>query len=178
MTHPNRAYLGLGSNRDRPHRQITKAIGHINHLPGTHIVQLAPRYRTEAWGFTEQPDFINTVIAIQTTLTPMHLLKRIKRIEYRLMGRQRNKRWHSRCIDIDILYYSRQPFRRASLQLPHPDMPRRCFVLRPLLDCDPEFLPRTTAQKITIRKNLCKHLRSQRHWLETHKIRQICHRSP
>lgn len=173
MTGDYHVYLGLGSNRDRPQRQLSIAVNHISRLKDTYFINSAPCYRTKAWGVTDQPDFINTVIAIKTRLAPMQLLKKIKTIEYRLMGRQHNPRWHSRCIDIDILYYADKPFYRPALQLPHTLMAHRCFVLRPLLDINPARLPRTVKQVMTVKKTHCLPLPRQRNVLENNKIQHL-----
>ena len=166
-------YLGLGSNQDTPQRQLTMASRHLKRLPGTHVIKTAPRYLTKAWGVTDQADFLNTVILISTRLKPLALLKKIKHIEYRLMGRTVNKRWHSRCIDIDILYYAQKPFNRPQLQLPHPFMPQRCFVLRPLLDLNPVHLPLAVKKALTLRKTCCLPLKHQNNRLENNTTSKI-----
>jgi len=166
-------YLGLGSNQDHPQKQLTKAIHHISRLPGTDIITFSPRYRTRAWGVTDQADFINTVLVINTSEKPLGLLNKIKKIEYRLMGRQKNLRWHQRCIDIDILYYVNKPYHRRQLQLPHPLIPERCFVLRPLMDTKPIKLPISIKRVITRHKTCCRALAKQRNVLENNKIQHI-----
>ena len=143
MTGDYHVYLGLGSNRDRPQRQLSIAVNHISRLKDTYFINSAPRYRTKAWGVTNQPDFINTVIAIKTR------------------------------IDIDILYYADKPFYRPALQLPHTLMAHRCFVLRPLLDINPARLPRTVKQVMTVKKTHCLPLPRQRNVLENNKIQHL-----
>lgn len=173
MSSNYQVYLGLGSNLNNPHRQITTAINHISRLANTRIIKTAPLYQTKAWGMTNQADFINTVIAIQTALKPLALLKKIKHIEYRLMARQKTQRWHSRCIDIDILYYVQHAMQRPQLQLPHPYMQQRCFVLRPLLATNPTQLPLVVRRSMTLKKSCCGPLRPQRNPLENNKIQQM-----
>ena len=173
MSSDHRVYLGLGSNLNKPRRQLTRAAGHISRLPATRLIQSAPRYRTRAWGVTDQPDFINTVIVICTRLKPLALLKHIKTIEYRLMGRQHKQRWHSRCIDIDILYYEAHPFHRVQLQIPHKFMSQRCFVLRPLLDIQPKQLPRTVKRTLVLQKSCCRPMTPLISRLENNKMQQI-----
>jgi len=95
----------------------------------------------------EQNDFVNTVIEINTSLTPLALLKAIKIIEYRLMQRQINKKWHARKIDIDILLYAQQKIHRKQLIIPHPFIAERPFVWKPLLQLKP-FLPASLKQKL------------------------------
>lgn len=132
-------YLGLGSNLNNPCRQITKAIQHISRIPGTDIIKTAPWYLSKAWGVIDQNDFVNTVAMVNTSLTPMALLKALKNIEYRLMQRQKNKKWHARIIDIDILIYGRVQLNRPQLTIPHPHLAQRCFVVEPLLSLQPKL---------------------------------------
>ena len=178
MNNEVRVYLGLGSNLKQPHRQLSLACHHINRIPDTRLIQFAPRYQTKAWGVTDQADFINTVVAINTRLTPLALLKHIKTIEYRLMGRTVNQRWHSRCIDIDILYYAGKPFKRPQLRLPHPFIAARCFVLRPLFDLYPIDLPLTVRKAITLKKNHCLPMTAEKNRLENNTIQKISRANP
>ena len=120
---------------------------HISKLPETRYIQSASWFQSKAWGVTEQNDFINTVIEIRTSLTPLALLKAIKVIEYRLMQRQANKKWHARIIDIDILLYGRQKLHRKQLVIPHPLIAKRSFVWQPLLQLKP-YLPIFLQQKL------------------------------
>lgn len=173
MGNDYRVYLGLGSNQDQPPKQITTATKHIASIANTRIIKVAPWYKTKPWGVTDQADFINTVIAIKTGLSPLALLKQIKRIEYQLMTRQINQRWHSRCIDIDILYYENRPFVRQQLQLPHLFLAERCFVMRPLLDIKPQRLPLAAKRAMMLNKSCCHNLQHQRNTLESKKIQQI-----
>jgi 2-amino-4-hydroxy-6-hydroxymethyldihydropteridine diphosphokinase len=140
-------FLGLGSNLNTPKKQLNIAIKHIGKLPQTRYIQSANWYLSKAWGVTDQNDFINTVIEIQTSLTPLALLKAIKIIEYRLMQRQVNKKWHARKIDIDILLYGRQRICRRELTIPHPLIAERIFVSEPLLQMKP-YLPVSLKQQL------------------------------
>jgi len=178
MSSDYRVYLGLGSNQNVPQRQITLAIKYISQLTNTQILKFAPRYQTKAWGVTNQPDFINTVLVINTQFKPLALLKKLKIIEFRLMGRTVKQRWHSRCIDIDILYYANKPYQRAQIQLPHPYMSQRCFVLRPLLDTDPTQLPLAVKQVIKLRKTCCLLGQQQNNQLENNKSSRIMAQTP
>ncbi len=147
--HTKNCFLGLGSNLKNPTKQLKVAIKHINNLPRTKIIKLAPWYQSKAWGVTDQHDFINTVIEIRTLLTPMALLKAIKTIEYRLMHRQFNQRWHARVIDIDILLVGRQLINRKELTIPHPWIAQRPFVWLPLLKLKAN-LPLSLRKKLPI----------------------------
>jgi len=166
-------YLGLGSNLKNPSRQLATATKHISHLPNTVILNMAPWYKTAPWGVTDQPDFLNTVVVIRTALKPLQLLRHIKIIEYRLMARETKLKWHSRTIDIDILYYPKTPFKRHSLTLPHTHLTERCFVLRPLLDINPKQLPATVTHGYPTAKKRCPKLIKQKNALELNAIDRI-----
>jgi len=99
---------------------------------------LSSLYRTEPWGYLEQDWFINACAAGRTTATPEQVLAVCLSIEARI-GRQRERRWGPRRIDIDLLYYGEQKSERADLRLPHPEMLNRAFVLVPLLEIRPEL---------------------------------------
>lgn len=143
----NSCFLGLGSNLDDPIKQLLIAIKHISCLPQTDYIQSATWYQSKPWGVSEQNDFINTVVEIQTSLTPLNLLKAIKVVEYRLMQRQINKKWHARKIDIDILLYGKLRMHREQLIIPHPLIAERAFVHFPLLELKP-FLPFSLKKKL------------------------------
>lgn len=143
-------YLGLGSNLGNKHKNLLQAIHHIKRLNKTRYAGTAPWFASKAWGVANQPTFLNTVIKIETQLKPLQLLKELKVIEYRLMQRKLNKKWHSRNIDIDILLYGRQVINKPQLKIPHPFIAERCFVIAPLLHFRAEF----NAQ---LRKNITKH---------------------
>ena len=146
-------FLGLGSNLNKPIKQLNTAIKHLANLPDTQYVQSASWFRSKAWGVTEQNDFVNTVVEICTSLTPLALLKAIKVIEYRLMQRQVNKKWHARKIDIDILLYGRQRFSRKRLTVPHPMIAERSFVTVPLLQLKP-YLPISLRQQLRFQRKI------------------------
>ena len=143
----HRCYLGLGSNLNNPIKQLRTAISHIQRLPQTYCLKSASWYQSKAWGVKEQNDFINTVIEIKTTLTPLALLKAIKIIEYRLMQRQSSLKWHARKIDIDLLLYGQMRLRRNKLIIPHPWIHQRDFVYTPLLELKP-LLPIELLKKL------------------------------
>jgi len=151
---PNNSYfLGLGSNLDQPIKQLKTAIKHLGNLPKTRYIQSASWYQSKAWGVAKQNDFINTVVEIHTSLTPLALLKAIKIIEYRLMQRQANKKWHARKIDIDILLYGCQKLNRKQLTIPHPLIAERSFVSVPLLQLKP-YLPVSLRQQLRFQRKI------------------------
>lgn len=134
-----RAYLGLGSNLQDPYRQIQLAINDIRTFAQTQLVQASALYRTQAVGPIEQEDFINAVVAIDTALAPDALMARCLALE-KQQGRIREHRWGPRIIDCDILWYEDTTLATPGLTLPHPEMPKRLFVLVPLAELAPDLL--------------------------------------
>lgn len=133
MTTPTVAYLALGSNLGDPVRQLVAARAMINTIPGVAIVRASSLYQSPAWGSDEpQPDYINAVIAIRTTLSAAELWRAASRIEAahgRIRSGARNA---ARTLDIDLLLYGDTAIQTADLTLPHPRMHERDFVLMPL----------------------------------------------
>ena len=132
-------YLGLGSNMHNPPAQLEAAVTALRLLPSTHVQRVSPLYMSKAWGKTDQPDFLNMVVQIDTTLPPASLLREIKQIEV-TQGRRPGERWGPRPVDIDILLYDKQEINTPTLVIPHPRMWDRAFVLRPLADLAPDLL--------------------------------------
>ncbi|MGA7730901.1 MAG: 2-amino-4-hydroxy-6-hydroxymethyldihydropteridine diphosphokinase [Chloroflexia bacterium] len=133
-----KAYLGLGSNMGDPRAQLKAAIAAIGRLPSTDVLRASPLYGSKAWGKTDQPDFLNMALEIETNMPPHTLLKHCKRIEAE-QGRVPGEHWGPRPIDIDILLYGGRTVSTASLVVPHPRMWERAFVLRPLADLRPDL---------------------------------------
>lgn len=123
------AYLGLGTNLGDREENLRKAIEVIA-LKMT-VGKQSSLYETFAWGYTDQPDFLNQVIQVETDLTPLRLLNFLKKTEAEL-GRVENFRYGPRLIDIDILFYDDLVKNTRRLQIPHPKIPERAFVLVPL----------------------------------------------
>ncbi|UFJ40613.1 2-amino-4-hydroxy-6-hydroxymethyldihydropteridine diphosphokinase [Brevibacillus humidisoli] len=128
-----RVYLALGSNiGDRP-QNLRRAVQLLDATETISVQKLSAVYETEPVGYEEQPAFLNMVIAADTELTPSQLLEAVLAVETQ-MGRVRTIRWGPRLIDIDILLYGRETVNSPNLQIPHPRMPERGFVLIPLRD--------------------------------------------
>ncbi len=131
-----KAWLGLGSNLQKPLAQIEDALDKLASEPGIEILDVSGFYRTPPWGDEQQDDFINAVAQIETSLDPMPLLRVLQSIE-NVMGRQRSgRRWGPRLIDIDLLLYGDLQHCSEELELPHPRMHERAFVLVPLCELD------------------------------------------
>jgi 2-amino-4-hydroxy-6-hydroxymethyldihydropteridine diphosphokinase len=134
------AYLSLGSNLGDREANLAAALSAIDSIATTGVSRRSKVYESKPWGKTDQPDFLNMVIEITTRLEPHQLLRHLKHIEQEL-GRdaENQERWGPRPIDIDILLFGDRTLRTASLQVPHPRMWERHFVLRPLADLVPEI---------------------------------------
>ena len=129
-------YLGLGSNLGHPRRQLARALRSIARLPGTRVVASSPNYASAPVGTDDpQPDYVNNVALIRTTLRPRALLAALQRIEC-AQGRRRSRRNAARTLDIDLLLFGRRRIRGPGITVPHPRMHERAFVLRPLSDVD------------------------------------------
>jgi 2-amino-4-hydroxy-6-hydroxymethyldihydropteridine diphosphokinase len=132
-----KVYIGLGSNLGNKSENIKKALDYIADIEGLNIKKLSSLYLTAPWGKTDQDDFINQVIEIETDLSALNLLYRLQDIEIKL-GRQRDVKWGPRKIDLDVLLYGEETIHSEELQVPHPLMLERLFVLIPLAEIDSE----------------------------------------
>lgn len=135
-----RAFVGLGSNLGDGPAMVRAALTELDRQDSIQVVRVSSLYRTAAWGCTDQPDFTNAVAELETGLGAEHLLAVLLDIELRL-GRERNSmRWSPRIIDIDLLCCGQCVSSRPDLELPHPRMHLRAFVLVPLLELDPHLV--------------------------------------
>jgi len=128
-------YLALGSNIGDREAHLRAAIGEMS-AAGISVLRESPIYETEPVGFTDQRWFLNMVVEAETALFPMQLLARVGKIE-RKLGRVRTMVNGPRTIDIDILLYANAVVRTPQLEIPHPRMHERRFVLAPLADLAP-----------------------------------------
>jgi 2-amino-4-hydroxy-6-hydroxymethyldihydropteridine diphosphokinase len=133
------AYLGLGSNLGEREAALESAVDEISRIPTTAITARSRTYASKPWGKDDQPDYLNLVLEIATRLDPHKLLNHLQHIETEL-GRDRanEERWGPRTIDIDVLLYGDRTLRTPSLQVPHPRMWERRFVLEPLAEIAPQ----------------------------------------
>ena len=141
------AYLLLGSNIGESKKYISDAIDFIKKNIGSVTAQ-SSLYQTASWGKTDQPDFINQVVRVETILDPQKLLENILVIEKKL-GRERTEKWGSRTIDIDLLFFGDQIVKEDNLVVPHPYLHERRFTLMPLIEIDPELLHPVFKETIT-----------------------------
>lgn len=130
-------YLSLGSNVGDRVSNLQTAVDML-HRPDLQIRRISPLYETAALDYVAQPDFLNCVVEAETSLMPMRLLLRVANIE-RDMGRKRQVAKGPRNIDIDILLHGRAVVSSDRLQIPHPRMDARRFVLEPLAELAPDL---------------------------------------
>lgn len=133
----NKVYLLLGSNQLNPQKQLLIAQQFITLKIGG-IIRKSHIYHTAAWGNTQQPDFLNQVIVVQTSLTAAQTMQTILTIEKK-MGRIRTKKNAPRIIDIDILFFNKEIIHTKNLDIPHPRLQERNFVLIPLNQLSPNL---------------------------------------
>ena len=135
----NRVFIGLGSNLDNPVEQLNQAINAIESTEELTLIKTSSFYKTAPVGPAGQPDYINAVIEVHTTLLPLVLLKTLQSIENQ-QGRTREQHWGARTLDLDILLYDDQIINEPILVVPHPHMHERNFVLIPLVEITDDSL--------------------------------------
>lgn len=103
------------------------------------ILDCSSIYQTEPWGYLDQPEFLNQVLAVETSLSPRELLEYVKEIEQNI-GRKPSVRYGPRIVDIDILFYGNRIIQEEDLVIPHPRLKDRAFVLVPLAEINPDLI--------------------------------------
>lgn len=133
------AYIGLGSNLGEPLQQLDAAFTALNKLSGSRVAKRSSFYTSKPMGPADQPDYINAVAELETALAPQDLLLALQAIE-QLQGRERSgQRWGARTLDLDLLLYADKVIDTEHLQVPHPGLAERDFVLIPLTEIAPEL---------------------------------------
>jgi len=130
------AYVGIGSNLGEPARQVESAFDELGRIRQTSLAARSSLYRSQPVGYADQPEFLNAVAALETSLEPLELLRQLQAIEAR-HGRRRSFANAPRTLDLDLLLHGQAVVHRPELTLPHPHMHQRCFVLKPLLEIAP-----------------------------------------
>jgi 2-amino-4-hydroxy-6-hydroxymethyldihydropteridine diphosphokinase len=133
MNAPRQAFIGAGSNLGDRVATLRAATRRLAAEPAITAMEVSSIYETDPLGVVEQPLFLNLVIGVETILTPEQLLETALRIE-REFGRVRAERWGPRTLDLDLLAFEGEERASTSLQLPHPRMLQRRFVVAPLLE--------------------------------------------
>ncbi|KUJ82502.1 2-amino-4-hydroxy-6-hydroxymethyldihydropteridine pyrophosphokinase [Microbulbifer sp. ZGT114] len=131
-------YIGLGSNLDNPEQQLSNALEAMAALPQTRVLRCSSFYLSAPVGPGDQPDYINAVAELETALEAEALLDHLQAIEAR-HGRERSVRWGARTLDLDILLFGRETINSQRLQVPHPRIGERNFVLLPLAELEPRL---------------------------------------
>lgn len=129
----NKAYLGLGTNMGDREEYLSSAVKLLNNNKNITVTNKSKIYETKAWGYTDQADFLNICIEIETSLDEYELLKACQDVELKL-NRERIIRWGPRTIDVDILFFNDIILNNEDLYIPHPRISERAFVLIPLMD--------------------------------------------
>jgi 2-amino-4-hydroxy-6-hydroxymethyldihydropteridine diphosphokinase len=127
------AYIALGSNLDNPAGQLRDGLDELSKLPHCQLDGVSSAYSSAAVGPGEQPDYLNAVAKLTTQLSPTQLLQATQAIENK-QGRTREQRWGARTLDLDIVLYGEREIQTSDLQIPHPRMFERNFVLYPLAE--------------------------------------------
>jgi dihydroneopterin aldolase/2-amino-4-hydroxy-6-hydroxymethyldihydropteridine diphosphokinase len=148
------AFLGLGSNLNDRNKNIDDAIMLIDESSECKVVNKSRIINTKPWGLKEQDDFLNCVIEVKTLLEPAELLQTLKSIEAK-MGREKTVKWGPRNIDIDILLYDTCIYSSPDLQIPHPYMHERKFVLEPLAEIAPYVLHPLENKRVKFLNDAC-----------------------
>ena len=134
-----KAFIGIGSNLGIPAENCEQAIRLLHTPPGIEVIARSSLYESEPVGKIEQDWFVNTAVAIRTSLTPEALLNALFKIE-KTLGRERREKWGPRIIDLDILAYEDRVIHSTALTLPHPEMTKRRFVLLPLSEFAGDYM--------------------------------------
>ena len=132
------AYIGLGSNLDDPADQLQRAFAELGRIPNTALIGYSSLYQSPPMGGLEQPDYINAVARLETSLEPEELLLQLQAIETG-HGRIRGERWGARTLDLDLLVYGSNIIDAPDLKVPHPGVHERAFVLYPLHEIAPNL---------------------------------------
>jgi 2-amino-4-hydroxy-6-hydroxymethyldihydropteridine diphosphokinase len=133
------AYIGLGSNLADPVAQLKSARTAIRALKGIHELAFSSLYYSLPMGPQDQPDYFNAVIAVETALLPMVLLRALQTIENAQGRIRKTERWGARTLDLDILLYNDQTIDLPDLTVPHTGIAERSFVLYPLFEIAPHL---------------------------------------
>ncbi len=132
-------FIAIGSNMESPAANCRQAMDRLAESPGMTLLARSSLYRSEPFGKTDQDWFVNAVVRIDTSLSPEELLQMCQSIEQE-MGRTRSEKWGPRIIDLDILFYDDLILKREGLEIPHPGIPGRSFVLVPMNEIAPDSI--------------------------------------
>ena len=134
-----KVFISIGSNLGNRAENCAKAIGLLSAKGTVAVIRRSSLYETRPWGKTGQGSFVNCVVEVDTGLPPGKLLGLLKGVESE-MGRAPGERWGPRTIDLDIIFYGSRVLSEKDLEIPHPLMHERAFVLAPLAELAPGFV--------------------------------------
>ncbi|OBT17286.1 2-amino-4-hydroxy-6-hydroxymethyldihydropteridine diphosphokinase [Vibrio sp. UCD-FRSSP16_10] len=134
------AYIAVGSNLGDPVAQAKLAIRSLQELPNSRVIQASSLYSSTPMGPQNQPDYINAVVKIETTLQPLELLDNTQKIENEQGRVRKEERWGPRTLDLDLILYGNEIINLPRLVVPHYGMKVREFVLYPLLEIEPNLI--------------------------------------
>lgn len=133
------SYIGVGSNLDGPEQHTRQAISQLGEIKKCELLQVSSLYRSKPMGPQDQPDYINAVVSIRTSLEPLALLDALQRIEAEHGRVRKGLRWGPRTLDLDVLIYDEKIINMPRLKVPHPGLHERSFVLYPLYEINPDL---------------------------------------
>lgn len=165
----NLAYLSLGSNMGDRERFLQAAVRALHHVDGIKVKRVSSIYETDPVGYVDQAQFLNIVLEITTDLEPLSLLDHCLQVEAEL-GRVREFRWGPRVIDVDVLLYNDEVIESERLQVPHPRMEERSFVLIPLLEINADIVDPSSYQPFAAKLESLTDKNSVRKWKAVNEI--------
>ena len=134
------AYIGLGSNFSDPQQQVACALRELNSIPDTHLLKASDLYVSRPMGPSDQPDYVNAVAKISTSLSPESLLTELQSIEQAHQRQRKDQRWGPRTLDLDIILFGDLQMDSKTLQIPHYGVAEREFVLIPLQELQADLI--------------------------------------
>ena len=145
----SKVYIGLGSNKGERKEFLQHALTEIENNSGLSILDISSIYETKPYGVTEQPNYLNAVLLIETEYSLLEIYHKVKKIE-KIVGRIESKRWGPREIDLDIILYDSMIYRDELIEIPHKEYSKRDFVLVPLLEISPDIIDPITNESVKI----------------------------
>ncbi|MEM0911309.1 MAG: 2-amino-4-hydroxy-6-hydroxymethyldihydropteridine diphosphokinase [Pseudomonadota bacterium] len=136
----NTVYIGLGSNLQSPKQHVIQALQEIHGTQEIFIQACSHLYESVPMGPQDQPNFINAVCKVATSLTPLALLDKVQEIEERHKRVRNNEKWGPRTLDLDLLLYNQLKIEEPRLKVPHYGMHERQFVLIPMFEIEPDMI--------------------------------------
>lgn len=134
------AYIGLGSNLSQPIKQVKAAINELKKIAHSNVTKISSLYLSKPMGPQDQDDYINAIVALETTLSPIELLDALQNIENNAGRVRKENRWGARILDLDIILFGNEIINTERLVIPHYGMKKREFVLLPLAEISPDLI--------------------------------------